>query len=72
MRRLPERTPALNDPEQHDDDGDHQEDVDQASERVGRHDPEQPQDEEDDDAFGVSNIVPTRRGLSLRTTCVVI
>ena len=49
-RRLPlERMSALNDPEQHDGNRDHQEDVDEASERVGRDEPEQPQDEEDDD-----------------------
>ena len=49
-RRLPqERISALNNAEQHDDNRDHQEDVDEASERVGRDDPEQPQDEEDDD-----------------------
>ena len=50
MRRLsPERIAALNDTEQYDDNRYHQEDVDEASERIGRDDPEQPQDEEDDD-----------------------
>ncbi len=43
------RISALNDPDQHDDNRHHQEDVDEASERVGRDDPEQPQDEQDDD-----------------------
>jgi hypothetical protein len=45
----PDRISTLNDPEQHDDNGDRQEDVDETSKRVGRDDPEQPQDEEDDD-----------------------
>ena len=45
----PERSSALNDAEQHGDNRHHHEDVDEASERVGRDDPEQPQDDEDDE-----------------------
>jgi hypothetical protein len=48
-RSAPEWIPALNDAEQQDDDGDDEQDVDQASECVGRHDSEQPQDEKNDD-----------------------
>ena len=52
-RRLPpERISALDDAEQHDDDRHYHEDVDEASERIGGDNPEQPQDEEDDDECG--------------------
>ena len=44
-----ERIAALNDADQHDDNRHGQEDVNEASERVRRDDPEQPQDEKDDD-----------------------
>ena len=48
--RVPDRISALNDTEQHDGNRCHQEDVNEASERVGRDDAEQPQDEEDDES----------------------
>ena len=38
---------TLDDPHQHGDDGDNQEQVNEATHRVGAHHPEQPQDEED-------------------------
>jgi hypothetical protein len=42
-----ERTSALNDSEKHDDNGHHEENVDEAPERVRRDDSEEPQDEEE-------------------------
>jgi hypothetical protein len=60
-RRLPsERISALNDPEQHDDNRDDQEDVDEASERVGRDDAGQPQDDEDDEQCRKHDVCPFR------------
>jgi len=48
--RLPqERISALNDAEQDGNDGHHQEEVNESSERVRRGDAEQPQNDEDDD-----------------------
>jgi hypothetical protein len=44
-----DQVPSVNDAEQHDDDRDHQEEVDETSERVGRDESEQPQGEEDDE-----------------------
>ena len=40
MLITPERIPALNDAQQHDDDRDDEQDVDEAAERVGRADSE--------------------------------
>jgi len=48
-RLVPDRISALNDTEQHDGNRCHQEDVNEASERVGRDDAEQSQDDEEDD-----------------------
>jgi hypothetical protein len=45
----PERTSALNDPEQHGDDRHHEEEVDEAAEGVGRTDSKQPEYDEDND-----------------------
>ena len=49
VRLAVERISALNDAEQHDDDRDDKEDVDEAAERIGRGDAEQPQHEKHDD-----------------------
>src|SRR5215211_7787072 len=48
LSRLAEWPPALDDAEQHDDDGHHQQNMDEPSHRVRRHDAKEPQDEQND------------------------
>ena len=45
----PDRIATLNDPNEHDDNRQHKEDVHEASERVGRGDPEQPENDQNND-----------------------
>src|ERR1051325_6926987 len=45
----PQRVAALDDAKQHRDDRDHKQDMNQAAERIGRGETEQPEDDEDDD-----------------------